>query len=82
MRNFQRILLVLGLAACSAPLEHGISDPFEASNRKAHQINKSLDKEVVRPIAILYGDCTFNGVLSPYNIAIGRTTSLSNDLLI
>ena len=48
----------MGLAACSAPLEHGISDPFEASNRKAHQINKSLDKKVVRPIAILYGDST------------------------
>ena len=58
MRNFLLIFLVLGLTACSAPLEHGISDPFEASNRKAHQINKSLDKEVVRPIAILYGDST------------------------
>ena len=58
MKNFLLIFLVLGLTACSAPLEHGISDPFEASNRKAHQINKSLDKKVVRPIAILYGDST------------------------
>ena len=58
MKNFLLIFLVLGLTACSAPLENGISDPFEASNRKAHQINKSLDKEVIRPIAILYGDST------------------------
>ena len=58
MRNILLILLVLGLSACSAPQEHGISDPFESSNRKAHQINKSLDKKIIRTIAILYGDST------------------------
>ena len=46
------------LGACSAPLEEGISDPFEASNRQVHEINKSLDKNIVRPIAVLYGDST------------------------
>ena len=46
------------LGACSAPLEVGISDPFEASNRQVHEINKSLDKNIVRPIAVLYGDST------------------------
>ena len=46
------------LVACSAPLEDGISDPFEASNRKAHEINKSLDKNIIRPVSILYGDST------------------------
>ena len=46
------------LGACSAPLEQGISDPFEASNRQVHEINKSLDKNIVRPIAVLYGDST------------------------
>ena len=46
------------LGACSAPLEEGISDPFEASNRQIHEINKSLDKNIVRPVAVLYGDST------------------------
>ena len=46
------------LGACSAPLEEGISDPFEASNRQVHEINKSLDKNIVRPVAVLYGDST------------------------
>ena len=46
------------LGACSAPLEEGISDPFEASNRQAHEINKALDKNIVRPVAVLYGDIT------------------------
>ena len=46
------------LGACSAPLEVGISDPFEASNRQVHEINKSLDKNIVRPVAVLYGDST------------------------
>jgi len=46
------------LVACSAPLEDGISDPFEASNRQAHEINKSLDKNIIRPVSILYGDST------------------------
>ena len=46
------------LGACSAPLEEGISDPFEASNRQIHEINKSLDKNIIRPVAVLYGDST------------------------
>ncbi len=46
------------LGACSAPLEEGISDPFEASNRQVHEINKSLDENIVRPVAVLYGDST------------------------
>jgi len=48
----------MALVACSAPLEDGISDPFEASNRQAHEINKFLDKNIIRPVSILYGDGT------------------------
>ena len=40
------------------PLEDGISDPFEVSNRQAHEINKSIDKNIIRPMAIVYGDIT------------------------
>ena len=46
------------LSACRVPLEDGISDPFEASNRQAHEINKSIDKNIIRPMAIVYGDIT------------------------
>ena len=58
MKNFVFIIVSTILGACSAPLEVGISDPFEASNRQVHEINKSLDKNIVRPIAVLYGDST------------------------
>ena len=46
------------MTACRAPLEDGISDPYEASNRQTHEINKSLDKNIIRPMAIIYGDIT------------------------
>ena len=46
------------MSACRAPLEDGISDPYEASNRQTHEINKSLDKNIIRPMAIIYGDIT------------------------
>ncbi len=52
------IFVFIILSACSAPLEEGVSDPFEASNRQAHEINKSIDKNILRPVAILYGDNT------------------------
>ena len=58
MKNFILIIVFTILGACSAPLEVGISDPFEASNRQVHEINKSLDRNIVRPIAVLYGDST------------------------
>ena len=46
------------MSACRVPLEDGISDPFEASNRQAHEINKSIDKNIIRPVALVYGDIT------------------------
>ena len=58
MKNFILIIVFTILGACSAPLEEGISDPFEASNRQIHEINKSLDKNIIRPVAVLYGDST------------------------
>ncbi|MBA23763.1 MAG: VacJ lipoprotein [Rhodobacteraceae bacterium] len=58
MRNFLLILNFVVLSACRVPLEDGISDPFEASNRQAHEINKSIDKNIIRPMALVYGDIT------------------------
>ena len=58
MRNLLLILNFVVLSACRVPLEDGISDPFEASNRQAHEINKSIDKNIIRPMALVYGDIT------------------------
>ncbi|MGB1062987.1 MAG: MlaA family lipoprotein [Paracoccaceae bacterium] len=58
MRNFLLIVIFVVLSACRVPLEDGISDPFEPSNRQAHEINKSIDKNIIRPMAIVYGDIT------------------------
>jgi len=58
LRNFLLIVIFVVLSACRVPLEDGISDPFEASNRQAHEINKSIDKNIIRPMAIVYGDIT------------------------
>lgn len=48
-----RVLFVLGLAlvsACTSPqIETGLNDPWEASNRRAHAFNKSVDKAFLRP---------------------------------
>lgn len=40
------------LAACTpAPTPSGIDDPYEASNRRTHAFNKSLDRSVLRPVS-------------------------------
>ena len=49
-------VVALGLlTACApAPTAQGINDPFEASNRKTHAFNKSLDRVIVRPAGETY----------------------------
>lgn len=58
------ILLLAGCATQSAPAE--VNDPFEAGNRQIHAVNKLLDKEIVRPVAMaVVGDAqgpVFQGV--------------------
>lgn len=45
-------VLVLGLAACAtAPRESGINDPNEAANRRTHEMNKSVDKALLKPLS-------------------------------
>ena len=47
-----------GLSGCSTPgpgeAPDGIWDPYEASNRKVHAFNKSLDTNIVRPVSRAY----------------------------
>jgi phospholipid-binding lipoprotein MlaA len=48
------LLAVLG--ACAGPPREGqlIADPYEAVNRRVHEINKTVDRAVARPVARLY----------------------------
>lgn len=61
MRNVSRaaglaVLLAFGVSACSVPDEPvEIFDPYEETNRKAHEFNVSLDRNIVRPAARAYG---------------------------
>lgn len=45
-------LSALSLAACApAPAPQGIYDPYEKQNRATHELNLTLDKNVIRPLA-------------------------------
>ncbi|KAA0912895.1 VacJ family lipoprotein [Aquicoccus porphyridii] len=47
------VCLALGLSACSVPgpggAPDGIHDPYEQTNRKNHELNRALDRGLVRP---------------------------------
>lgn len=52
-------VISLGLSACAkAPIPDGINDPGEAGNRKMHEINKKLDKAILKPASHAYGVVT------------------------
>lgn len=51
------LIALLGLTACSTPqVARGVNDPYEAQNRKIHSFNKSIDRNVLRPLAVGYGE--------------------------
>jgi phospholipid-binding lipoprotein MlaA len=53
------LALVVALSACARPeLTGEIYDPNEAQNRQMHEINKKLDRALVRPVALSYGRST------------------------
>ncbi len=47
--------LALVTACTAAPPSQGIYDPDEAANRKVHNFNKALDRNLVAPVARGYG---------------------------
>ncbi len=57
-RNLFATAILVALAACSTPgpgqAPDGIWDPNEEANRKRHEFNKSLDKKLLRPVAVTY----------------------------
>lgn len=81
MKKFMMLAAPLLIAACSpAPAELGFVDPYEAQNRQTHQLNRTLDRAILRPISTAYGENTPN----PARKAIGNlaeTLSLPGTVL-
>ena len=60
------------LSACSTPdVTSSIHDPFEVNNRKVHERNKTLDRSVLRPVALAYGEA----LPEPVRIGVGNFSS-------
>ncbi len=80
--------LAIGLAVLGgcgpAAAPTGINDPYEASNRKVHAFNKSLDRGAVRPSANAYGTVVPGPLRTGVqNFAqnLGEPGNVANDLL-
>lgn len=64
------------LAACSAgPADRGeFSDPYEAENRVRHEINRELDRTLVKPLSGAFGGAAPSGLSS----AIGNVAATAD----
>ena len=67
------ILASFALAACSQQLDSAntVNDPIEPVNRAVHQVNKGLDRVILRPASQVYGAVT----PEPIDIALQNTVS-------
>jgi len=54
-RTAQLALVGMIIAACSVTTPGIANDPDERANRKVHRFNKALDKNLVEPVAKVYG---------------------------
>ncbi|MEO6300694.1 MAG: VacJ family lipoprotein [Paracoccaceae bacterium] len=67
------IVALVGLTSCGpAPTQSGISDPYEAQNRKIYESSVRTDKAILRPVALAVGK-----VLPP-KVQIGVTNFADN----
>ncbi len=92
MPKIHNLLLILacvgGLAACSTPgpgeMVGEVHDPYEASNRANHTLNKGLDQTIVRPVSVAVSNAVpdeFETVLGNAVDNLGRPASAVNHLL-
>lgn len=87
LRRLTPVLLVaaVGLGACTrAPRPSGFNDPYEAQNREVHQMNKAIDKAVVRPLSKVYGTLTKGPIskgVSNFSANLSLPGIVANDLL-
>ncbi|MEM8655153.1 MAG: VacJ family lipoprotein [Pseudomonadota bacterium] len=84
------MFLALGsLAACASTEPRslqpdGIYDPYEAQNRRNHEFNRDLDRNLVRPVAIGYSSALPDGVedsVSNFARNLGEPSVTVNSLL-
>ena len=64
-RLIPALLILVGLAACTPrPAGHSgeVFDPYEANNRQTHELNKAVDRAIVRPIATATSGTSQGGV--------------------
>jgi phospholipid-binding lipoprotein MlaA len=73
------------LAGCGpAPIPQGIDDPGEAQNRAVHEINKDVDRTVLRPVSQAYGAVVPGpGQILIANVGgnVGLPSAIANGLL-
>jgi len=53
------------LSACSTPdlsTQSGVPDPYEGANRAVHDVNLSLDRNIVRPVSLGYTNVMPDGI--------------------
>jgi phospholipid-binding lipoprotein MlaA len=80
-------LVVAGvvLSACSTPdVTSAIHDPFEVQSRKTHAGSKKLDRKVLRPIAMAYGEILPEPVrigVSNFSANLSLPGTIVNDVL-
>jgi phospholipid-binding lipoprotein MlaA len=89
LRRFSKsvffLLGLVALTACARPATMDeIHDPFEATNRKVHAFNKSLDQAFLRPAGQVYVDVLPNPVeigISNFSRNMDVPASVVNNLL-
>ncbi|MCB1366286.1 MAG: VacJ family lipoprotein [Rhodobacteraceae bacterium] len=85
-RNGWLVLALVALvSACSnAPQMSTINDPHEAMNRRTHDLNKSLDRNILKPLSSGYGKVTAGPVstgISNFASNLSLPGKVVNDLL-
>lgn len=76
---------LLVLSACGGPeVASGIYDPFETANRRTHEVNRTLDRVLLRPSSGAYGkilpEPVRNGV-GNFSSNLSMPSMVLNDLL-
>ena len=64
-RLIPALLILVGLAACTPrPAGHSgeVFDPYEANNRQTHELNKAVDRAILRPISTASSGASRGGV--------------------
>ncbi len=84
IRKIGAIVALTVLSACAAPQGQGINDPYEAHNREVHEINKDIDRTVLRPVSRGYGSTVpapVRGGVSRFSANLDLPGMVVNDLL-